>query len=107
MILVIVDLYPFEETVLSTNEEAAIIEKIDIGGPSMIRAAAKNFKDVVVVAAKKDYSELEKILKEQDSETTLEQRKIFAIEAFDICTGYDITISNYFNKTDFNNPFSS
>jgi phosphoribosylaminoimidazolecarboxamide formyltransferase / IMP cyclohydrolase len=105
--LVIVDLYPFEETVLSTNDEAAIIEKIDIGGPSMIRAAAKNYKDVVVVAAKKDYSELEKILKEQDGETTLEQRKIFAIKAFDICTGYDIAISNYFNKTDFNNPFSS
>lgn len=105
--LVIVDLYPFEETVVSTNDEATIIEKIDIGGPSMIRAAAKNFKDVVVVAAKKDYSELEKILIEQDGETTLEQRKNFAIKAFDICTGYDIAISNYFNKTDFYNPFSS
>ena len=73
----------------------------------MIRAAAKNYKDVVVIAAKKDYSELEKILKEQDGETTLEQRKIFAVKAFDVCTGYDIAISNYFNKTDFYNPFSS
>ncbi len=104
--LVIVDLYPFEETVLSTNDEAAIIEKIDIGGPSMIRAAAKNFKNVIVVAAKKEYSEIENILLEQNGETTLEQRKNFAIKAFDVCTGYDIAISNYFNKTDFFNPFS-
>ena len=104
--LVIVDLYPFEETVRSTNDEAAIIEKIDIGGPSMIRAAAKNFKNVIVVAAKKDYLEIENILSEQKGETTLEQRKAFAIKAFDVCTGYDIAISNYFNKTDFFNPFS-
>ncbi|MEO5782022.1 MAG: bifunctional phosphoribosylaminoimidazolecarboxamide formyltransferase/IMP cyclohydrolase [Ginsengibacter sp.] len=104
--LVIVDLYPFEETVLSTNDEAAIIEKIDIGGPSMIRAAAKNFKNVIVVAAKKDYYEIENILSEQKGETTFEQRKDFAIKAFDVCTGYDIAISNYFNKTDFFNPFS-
>ncbi len=104
--LVIVDLYPFEETVRSTNNEAAIIEKIDIGGPSMIRAAAKNFKDIVVIAAKKDYSDIEKILTEQKGETSLEQRKDFAIKAFDVCSGYDIAISNYFNKTGFNNPFS-
>jgi phosphoribosylaminoimidazolecarboxamide formyltransferase/IMP cyclohydrolase len=104
--LVIVDLYPFEETVRSTNDEATIIEKIDIGGPSMIRGAAKNFRDVVVVAAKKDYKEIENILSEQNGETTLEQRKSFAIKAFDVCTGYDIAISNYFNKTDFYNPFS-
>jgi phosphoribosylaminoimidazolecarboxamide formyltransferase/IMP cyclohydrolase len=105
--LVIVDLYPFEDTVRSTNDETAIIEKIDIGGPSMIRAAAKNFKDVVVIAAKKDYADLEKILEEQKGETSLEQRKNFAIKAFDVCSGYDIAISNYFNKTTFNNPFSS
>ena len=104
--LVIVDLYPFEETVRTTNDEAAIIEKIDIGGPSMIRAAAKNFKDVTVVAAKKDYADLEKILREQKGETTLEQRKDLAVKAFDVCTGYDIAISNYFNKTSFYNPFS-
>lgn len=105
--LVIVDLYPFEETVRSTNNEKAIIDKIDIGGPSMIRAAAKNFKDILVVAAKKDYADLERILEEQKGETTLEQRKTFAVKAFDVCTGYDIAISNYFNKTDYNNPFSS
>jgi phosphoribosylaminoimidazolecarboxamide formyltransferase / IMP cyclohydrolase len=104
--LVIVDLYPFEETVASTADENLIIEKIDIGGPSMMRGAAKNHKDVVVVAAKKDYHLLEEILKEQKGETTLEQRRMFAIKAFDVCTGYDLAISNYFNKTDFINPFN-
>jgi phosphoribosylaminoimidazolecarboxamide formyltransferase/IMP cyclohydrolase len=104
--LVIVDLYPFEETVASTTDEKLIIEKIDIGGPSMIRGAAKNHKDVVVVAAKKDYHLLEQILKEQKGETTLEQRRMFAIKAFDVCTGYDLAISNYFNQTDFINPFN-
>jgi len=104
--LVIVDLYPFEETVASTTDETLIIEKIDIGGPSMIRGAAKNHKDVVVVAAKKDYHLLEQILKEQKGETTLEQRRMFAIKAFDVCTGYDLAISNYFNQTDFINPFN-
>lgn len=105
--LVIVDLYPFEETVKSTSDEKLIIEKIDIGGPSMIRGAAKNHKDVVVIAAKKDYAELETILIEQKGETTLEQRRAFAIKAFDVCTGYDIAISNYFNETSFANPFGS
>jgi phosphoribosylaminoimidazolecarboxamide formyltransferase/IMP cyclohydrolase len=105
--LVIVALYPFEETVRSTNDEKAIIEKIDIGGPSMIRAAAKNFNDVVVVAAKKEYPELEKILAEQNGTTSLEQRKSFALKAFDVCTGYDIAISNYFSGTQFNNPFGT
>src|SRR6187401_2662439 len=76
--LVIVDLYPFEETVASTTDEKAIIEKIDIGGPSMIRGAAKNFKDVTVIASKADYAGIEKILKEQNGETTPEQRKKFA-----------------------------
>src|SRR3954454_24369322 len=95
--LVIVDLYPFEETVRTTAEEKAIIEKIDIGGPSMIRAAAKNFKDLVVVAAKDDYAALEKLLVEQKGETTLEQRKQFAARAFKIVMDYDIAISNYFN----------
>ena len=103
--LVIVDLYPFEETVKSTSDEKLIIEKIDIGGPSMIRAAAKNHQDVVVVAAKKDYTLLEQILKDQKGETTLDQRRIFAIKAFDVCTGYDLAISNYFNQTEFANPF--
>ena len=103
--LVIVDLYPFEETVKSTSDEKLIIEKIDIGGPSMIRAAAKNHQDVVVVAAKKDYTLLEQILKDQKGETSLDQRRMFAIKAFDVCTGYDLAISNYFNQTEFANPF--
>ncbi|MDB5277820.1 MAG: purH [Ferruginibacter sp.] len=103
--LVIVDLYPFEETVKSTTDEKLIIEKIDIGGPSMIRGAAKNHADVVVIAAKKDYALLEQILKDQQGETTLEQRRAFAIKAFNVCTGYDLAISNYFNQTDFANPF--
>ena len=104
--LVIVDLYPFEETVASTSDETLIIEKIDIGGPSMIRGAAKNHKDVVVVAAKKDYALLEELLQVQNGETSLEQRRMFAIKAFDVCTGYDMAISNYFNQTDFVNPFN-
>lgn len=95
--LVIVDLYPFEETVASTNDEKLIIEKIDIGGPSMIRAAAKNFKDVMIVAAKKDYQEFEKLLRDQKSETSLAQRKAFAAKAFDIVMQYDIAIAKYFN----------
>ena len=109
--LVIVDLYPFEETVNShalqgVDNEALIIEKIDIGGPSMIRAAAKNHASVVVVAAKKDYAILENILIEQNGETTLEQRRALAIKAFDVCTGYDLAISNYFNGTTFTDPFN-
>ena len=103
--LVIVDLYPFEETVKSTTDEKLIIEKIDIGGPSMIRAAAKNHASVMVVAAKKDYTLLEDILVAQKGETSLEQRRMFAIKAFDVCTGYDMAISNYFNQTQFVNPF--
>jgi len=103
--LVIVDLYPFEETVKSTTDEKLIIEKIDIGGPSMIRAAAKNHASVVVIAAKKDYSLLEEMLKAQKGEVSLEQRRMFAIKAFDVCTGYDMAISNYFNQAAFVNPF--
>ncbi len=96
--LVIVDLYPFEETLASTNDETAIIEKIDIGGPSMIRGAAKNFKDVVVIAAKKDYPMLEQILEDQKAETTLEQRKVFAAKAFEVVAHYDVAIAKYFNQ---------
>ncbi|NCT95577.1 MAG: bifunctional phosphoribosylaminoimidazolecarboxamide formyltransferase/IMP cyclohydrolase [Chitinophagaceae bacterium] len=95
--LVIVDLYPFEETLRSTSEEKLIIEKIDIGGPSMIRAAAKNFRDLVVIAAKDDYASLEKLLAEQDGTTTLEQRKAYAAKAFEVVMHYDIAISDYFN----------
>lgn len=98
--LVIVDLYPFEETVASTSEEKAIIEKIDIGGPSMIRGAAKNFRDVMVIAAKKDYAALEKLLKEQKGETSLEQRKNFAAKAFEVVAHYDVAIAKYFNPAE-------
>ena len=104
--LVIVDLYPFEETVANTTDEKSIIEKIDVGGPSMIRGAAKNFVDVVVVASKKDYSLLEQILTDQQGNTTLEQRKAFAAKAFNVCSGYDIAISNYFGNTNHFNPFA-
>jgi phosphoribosylaminoimidazolecarboxamide formyltransferase / IMP cyclohydrolase len=94
--LVIVDLYPFEETVASTTDEKLIIEKIDIGGPSMIRAAAKNHSDVVVVASKDDYEMLEDILYAQLGETNLPQRKQFAVRAFQVVAQYDIAIANWF-----------
>ncbi len=105
--LVIVDLYPFEETVASTDDEQKIIEKIDIGGPSMIRGAAKNFKDVTVIASKAEYANLKKILKEQNGETALEQRKKFAAIAFDVVKRYDIAISNYFNADKSDTPKQS
>ena len=95
--LVIVDLYPFEETLKTTSEEKLIIEKIDIGGPSIIRAAAKNFQDLVVIAAKEDYTVLENLLDTQNGETSLEQRKSFAAKAFQVVMNYDIAINNYFN----------
>jgi len=95
--LVIVDLYPFEETVANTNEEAKIIEKIDIGGPSMLRAAAKNFKDVCVVGSKDDYSILGTILDEQNGSTTLAQRKELAAKTFKIVRQYDVAIDDYFS----------
>jgi phosphoribosylaminoimidazolecarboxamide formyltransferase/IMP cyclohydrolase len=94
--LVIVDLYPFEETVANTDDEKLIIEKIDIGGPSMIRGAAKNHRDVVVIASKQDYSLLENILASQNGTTTLEQRRHFAARAFEVCAHYDVAISQYF-----------
>ncbi len=105
--LVIVDLYPFSETVKQTNDESLIIEKIDIGGPSMLRAAAKNHKDILVVADKKDYPHLLGILKTQQGKTSYEQRREFAIKAFDICTEYDTAISAYFHKTEIKSPFGS
>jgi phosphoribosylaminoimidazolecarboxamide formyltransferase/IMP cyclohydrolase len=95
--LVIVDLYPFEETVASGAEEAAIIEKIDIGGISLIRAAAKNFGDVVIVASKAQYKPLMTILEEKGAETSIQDRKWFAKEAFAVSSGYDSAIFNYFD----------
>jgi phosphoribosylaminoimidazolecarboxamide formyltransferase/IMP cyclohydrolase len=96
--LVIVDLYPFEETVKSNAGEDDIIEKIDIGGISLIRAAAKNFKDVVIVASKTDYAELENLLKAQEGETTIDQRRALAQRAFNITSHYDTAIFQYFNQ---------
>ncbi|EEI92145.1 phosphoribosylaminoimidazolecarboxamide formyltransferase/IMP cyclohydrolase [Sphingobacterium spiritivorum ATCC 33300] len=96
--LVIVDLYPFEETVASGAQEQDIIEKIDIGGISLIRAAAKNFNDVVILSSKNDYQELENILAAQEGSTTLEQRKEFAKRAFNTSSHYDTAIFNYFNQ---------
>lgn len=96
--LVIVDLYPFEETVASGASAQDIIEKIDIGGISLIRAAAKNFNDVVIISSKSDYEELEQILAAQEGQTTLEQRREFAKRAFNTSSHYDTAIFNYFNQ---------
>ncbi len=96
--LVIVDLYPFEQTVASTDDEAEIIEKIDIGGISLIRAAAKNFNDVVIVPGKEQYKHLLEILKEQGAKTSKEQRKWFAEQAFLTSSSYDTAIHDYFTK---------
>ena len=94
--LVIVDLYPFEQTVASGAPEADIIEKIDIGGISLIRGAAKNFNDVVIVASKAQYQPLLDILKAKRAQTTLEERGFFAREAFAVSSSYDSAIFNYF-----------
>jgi phosphoribosylaminoimidazolecarboxamide formyltransferase/IMP cyclohydrolase len=98
--LVIVDLYPFHETVASGAAEEDIIEKIDIGGISLIRAAAKNFNDVVIVASKNQYAALSKLLAEQGASSTLEDRKWFAKEAFAVSSGYDTAIFNYFDHNE-------
>jgi len=98
--LVVVDLYPFEKTVASSDDEGTIIEKIDIGGISLIRAAAKNFKDVVVIPSKDQYADLEKILSEDAAITSKEQRKKLASQAFDISSHYDTAIFNYMAKDD-------
>ena len=96
--VVIVDLYPFEKTVASGASEQDIVEKIDIGGISLIRAAAKNFKDVVCVSAREQYEDLLNILLEQKGAFTLEQRKNFAAKAFNVSSHYDTAIFNYFNS---------
>jgi phosphoribosylaminoimidazolecarboxamide formyltransferase/IMP cyclohydrolase len=98
--LVIVDLYPFEETVASGAGEVDIIEKIDIGGISLIRAAAKNFKDVTIIASREQYGELEEKLKMQHGATTLEDRRYFAAQAFQVSSHYDAHIFNYFNASE-------
>ena len=96
--LVIVDLYPFEQTVASGAQEQDIIEKIDIGGISLIRAGAKNFNDVVIVPSKAQYGQLLSILNEQGAQTTLEQRRQFAAAAFGVSSHYDTAIHNWFEQ---------
>lgn len=95
--LVIVDLYPFEETVASTEDEQEIIEKIDIGGISLIRAAAKNYKDVVIVPSFGQYDKLINLLEEKKGFSNIEDRKYFATQAFNVSSHYDTAIFNYFN----------
>ncbi len=97
--LVMVDLYPFEETLASTTDESKIIEKIDIGGVSLIRAAAKNFKHSWIVSHTNQYPEVLDILTQQAASSTLDQRKSFAARAFQVTSGYDTAIFNYFNTS--------
>src|SRR5689334_10607231 len=96
--LVIVDLYPFEETVAKGGSEDDIIEKIDIGGISLIRGAAKNFNDVLIVSSRNQYAEVLELLKSKNSSTDLADRKRFAALAFDITSHYDSAIFSYFNQ---------
>ncbi len=97
--LVIVDLYPFSQTVASGASEADIIEKIDIGGISLIRAAAKNFADVIIVASKAQYAPLAEMLRRSGANSTLADRRWFATQAFAVSSGYDSDIFNYFAQT--------
>ena len=96
--IVVVDLYPFEKTVASGASEQDIVEKIDIGGISLIRAAAKNFKDVLCVSSVNDYSEFLELISANNGTTTLEDRKHFATKSFNVSSHYDTAIFNYFNK---------
>lgn len=96
--LVIVDLYPFEQTVASGADEADIIEKIDIGGISLIRAGAKNFKDVVIVPSKAEYQPLLDIIIKNGAQTEIEERRWFATKAFGVSSHYDTAIHNWFEK---------
>ena len=97
--LVIVDLYPFEQTVASGASQAEIIEKIDIGGISLIRAGAKNFNDVVIIPSKAEYPILLDIVKKQGAVTTLDQRRDFATRAFGVSSHYDTAINAWFEST--------
>lgn len=97
--LVVVDLYPFEETVKSGASEADIIEKIDIGGISLIRAGAKNFKDVVIVPSKAEYSDLLDMLNNKGANSNIEDRRHFAERAFATSSHYDTAIHSYFAQS--------
>ena len=96
--LVIVDLYPFEQTVASGASDADIIEKIDIGGISLIRAGAKNFNDVVIVPSKAEYGMLLDVIKKNGAQTELNERKAFAERAFNVSSRYDTAIHRWFSK---------
>lgn len=96
--LVVVDLYPFENTVAITKNEDEIIEKIDIGGISLIRAAAKNFRDVLIIPSAAQYNQLIELLKNKEGITSLEDRKYFSAQAFNVSSHYDTKIFEYFNK---------
>ena len=96
--LVIVDLYPFEQTVASGASDADIIEKIDIGGISLIRAGAKNFNDVVIVPSKAEYGMLLDVIKKNGAQTELNERKAFAERAFNVSSRYDTAIHHWFSK---------
>lgn len=96
--LVIVDLYPFEATVSSGASEEDIIEKIDIGGISLIRAAAKNFRDVIIVPSKAEYLPLLELLKKNGAQSDIEERKWFATRAFGVSSHYDTAIHAWFGK---------
>ncbi|SUB97880.1 Bifunctional purine biosynthesis protein PurH [Prevotella disiens] len=96
--LVIVDLYPFEQTVASGASDADIIEKIDIGGISLIRAGAKNFNDVIIVPSKAEYPVLLQLLNTQGAQSELEDRKMFAERAFGVSSQYDTAIHQWFSK---------
>ena len=98
--IVIVDLYPFEKTVASGAPEQDIVEKIDIGGISLIRAAAKNFKDTLCVSSVNDYNEFLDVISANEGSTTLQDRKRFAAKAFEVSSHYDTAIFNYFNQTE-------
>jgi phosphoribosylaminoimidazolecarboxamide formyltransferase/IMP cyclohydrolase len=98
--LVVVDLYPFRETLASGADEQTLIEKIDIGGISLIRAAAKNFNDVLIVASKDQYPALNRLLSGQGANSTRDDRKWFAKEAFAVSSGYDTAIFNYFDNSE-------
>ena len=96
--LVIVDLYPFEDTVASGASAADIIEKIDIGGISLIRAAAKNFRDVIIVPSKAEYKPLLDLLQKQGAQSEIEDRRWFATRAFGVSSHYDTAIHSWFEK---------
>ena len=98
--LVIVDLYPFEETLRNTDQEAAIIEKIDIGGISLIRAAAKNYNDVVIIPSQEDYPAFQSLLESKGANSDAEDRKNFAMRAFRVSSHYDKQIYDYFNRNE-------